>query len=299
LRAVERTDVIIAGVNKAGTTSLYVSLAEHPDVAPSAIKETKYFLPARYGRPLQPRAVWDEYFAGRSAPVRLEATPSYFYGGEAVAREMQRVLVNPQIVVVLREPVARAISFFEYQKTRLRFSAELTIEEYLAAADALTDADVADPDNEKYMAVRGGRYADVLPQWWDVFGVERVHLVWFEDLVRDGPTVLADVAVRVGLDPAGLPDALRSENRTTAYRNPRLQSLALRFNDGAERWLRRMPGVKRAVRAAYFKLNGRSTDRPAVSEATRAELARRFEDPNRRLAELLDGAGITPPSWSR
>ena len=47
--AVERTDAIIAGVNKAGTTSLFVSLSTHPDVAPSSIKETGYFLP----RPLR------------------------------------------------------------------------------------------------------------------------------------------------------------------------------------------------------------------------------------------------------
>ncbi len=293
----ERTDVVIAGVNKAGTTSLYVSLSEHPDVAPSAIKETKYFLPVRYGRPLQPRAVWDEYFDGRPEPVRLEATPSYFYGGAAVAREMQRVLVNPQIVLVLREPVARAISFFEYQKTRLRFPVETTIEEYLDQADGLRDADFGDPDNEKFMAVRGGFYADWLPAWWEEFGPARVHLVWFEDLLRDGPGVLADVATRVGLDPGGLPAELRSENRTTAFRNPKLQSLALWFNDGSERWLRRVPGVKRAVRAAYFKINGRPAEKPAVGDATRAALAERFVEPNQRLAELLDDAGIPRPAW--
>ena len=90
----ERTDAVIAGVNKAGTTSLFVSLSEHPDVAPSAVKETRYFLPARYGRPLEPVERWEEYFSGRREPVRLEATPSYFYGGAAVARAMQEVLVR-------------------------------------------------------------------------------------------------------------------------------------------------------------------------------------------------------------
>ena len=90
----DRTDVVIAGVNKAGTTSLFVSLAEHPDVAPSAIKETRYFLPARYGDPLPPRQQWEQYFTS-DAPVRLEATPSYFYGGAAVATAMTSVLTEP------------------------------------------------------------------------------------------------------------------------------------------------------------------------------------------------------------
>ena len=91
-----RTDAIIAGVNKAGTTSLFVSLSTHPDVAPSSIKETRFFLPARYGQPLPPAAEWDAYFADAGdRPVHLEATPSYFYGGAAVAEAMRTRLVDP------------------------------------------------------------------------------------------------------------------------------------------------------------------------------------------------------------
>ena len=162
--AVERTDAIIAGVNKAGTTSLFVSLSTHPDVAPSSIKETRYFLPPRYGEPLAPASVWDGYFAhSGDRAVHLEASPSYFYGTEAVASAMRDRLVNPHVVVVLREPVSRALSFFTYQKVRLRFPADYPIEEYLAAADRLGPDDFRDPDNERYMAFRGGCYADFLP----------------------------------------------------------------------------------------------------------------------------------------
>lgn len=291
-------DAIIAGVNKAGTTSLFVSLSEHPDVVPSAIKESRYFLPARYGRPLAPTAEWDHLFAADDRPVRLEATPSYFYGGAAMATAMRSVLTNPRIVLVLREPVARAISFFEYQKIRLRFPADMTIERYLEQVDALADADFADPDNEKYMAVRGGRYADWLPEWWEVLGRAAVKIVWFEDLVTDGDAVLRDVATWLGIDPAGLSDAgLRSENRTTPFRNARLQRLALWFNDGSERVLRRMPGVKRRLRSWYFALNGKAKDASGVTDAVRADLARRFVEPNARLVGLLADAGLALPSW--
>jgi hypothetical protein len=296
---VERVDAIIAGVNKAGTTSLFVSLSEHPDVVASAIKETRYFLPARYGESVEPTSVWTRYFAAApERPVRLEATPSYFYGGAAVARAMAEVLERPRIVLVLREPVARAISFFEYQKVRLRFPPELGLEEYLAAVDALGDAVGADPETEKYMAVAGGRYADWLPEWWDVLGRDAVKLVWFEDLVTDGATVVRDVAAWLGLDPDRLAaPGLRSENRTTAFRHARLQRFALWCNDTAERWLRRAPGFKRWLRSIYFRVNGKARTGPEVSEATRAALARRFDAPNARLAALLDDAGIARPPW--
>jgi hypothetical protein len=293
-----RADAVIAGVNKAGTTSLFVSLSAHPDVAPSAIKETGYFLPARYGRPLEPFSVYEDYFRDAGdRPVHLEATPSYFYGGAAVADEIERTLADPHVLVVLREPVARAISFFTYQKVRLRFPAEMPISEYLAQADRLTVADFDDPANEKYMAFRGGCYADFLPDWLDRFGTRRLRVVWFEELVAHQTPVLASVAEWLGLDPDRFPeDALSSENRTTGYRNAQLQRLALAGNDRLERVLRRHPEMKRKLRSFYYRLNGSPT-RDQVPPAVRDELAARYREPNARLAHQLEAAAIPLPAW--
>jgi Sulfotransferase domain len=293
-----RTDAVIAGVNKAGTTSLFVSLSTHPDVAPSAIKETRYFLPARYGQPLEPFSVYERYFADTpERPLRLEATPSYFYGGAAVAEQMAAALTNPRIIVVLREPVSRAISFFTYQKVRLRFPEELTFEEYLAAADELGDDDFRDPANEKYMAFRGGCYADFLPAWHDVFGREGLNIVWFEELVAEQASVVDGVATWLGLDAGRFPTtASSSENRTTGFKNKALQRFALKANDRLERVLRRHPDAKRKLRALYYKLNGRAAQ-DDVSDAVRRELATRYCEPNARLAMQLDAAGIALPTW--
>ena len=294
----ERADAVIAGVNKAGTTSLFVSLSTHPDVAPSAIKETGYFLPARYGQPLEPFTVYQEYYRDAGdRPVHLEATPSYFYGGRAVAERIEQDLVDPHVILVLREPVARAISFFTYQKIRLRFPSEMPITEYLAQADRLTTADFADPENEKYMAFRGGCYADFLPDWLDVFGTRRLHVGWFEELVADQTPVLASVAEWLGLDPARFPDnALSSENRTTGYKSAQFQRLALAGNDRLERIFRRHPEMKRKIRSLYYRLNGTVT-RDQIPPAVRDELAARFREPNTRLARQLEAASIPLPSW--
>jgi hypothetical protein len=293
-----RTDAVIAGVNKAGTTSLFVTLSTHPDVAPSAIKETRYFLPARYARPLEPFAKYQDYFRGAGdRPVRLEATPSYVYGGRAVAEKMRALLTNPRVIVVLREPVSRAISFFTYQKIRLRFPADKSFAEYLAEADRLTDADFLDPDNEKYMAFRGGCYADYLPDWFDVLGRDRVQVLWFEQLVRDPATVVDPLARWLGLDPARFPDdAFSSENRTTGFKNKAFQNFALKANDRLERLLRRHPDTKRKLRAFYYRLNGRSTDE-VIPDTLRLELAARYREPNTRLAALLSTTGAALPSW--
>src|SRR5262249_22549833 len=158
-----------------------------------------------------PPGVWDGYFAGAPAgAVRLEATPSYFYGGAAVARAMDEHVERLHVIVILREPVARAGSFFSYQKVRLRFPAGLPTSECLATGDRLTPGDCCDPDNEKFMAVPGSRYADYLPDWIDVLGPARLSIVYFEDLVGDPGRVLGSLAGRLAIDPDAFPEAALS-----------------------------------------------------------------------------------------
>lgn len=291
-------DVIIAGVNKAGTTSLFVALSEHPQVAPSAVKETQYFTPVRYGRPVESPAVYEGYFAGlEGRRARLEATPSYFYGGAPLARLVDETLSNPRVILVLREPVGRAISFFQFQKTRLRIPEELSIEDYLAHAANLSPADFLDPANERYFAVGGGCYADFLAAWLERFAPDRLLLLSFEDLTADPERVLQETATWLGLDPDLLPDAsLAAENRTAAFKSRKLQRLALGVNDRFERFLRRHPRVKRPVRALYWRFNGRMA-RNQVSDDVRRELVEQFREPNERLAAQLRAAGLALPPW--
>jgi Sulfotransferase domain len=291
-------NAIIAGVNKAGTTSLFVTLAEHPDIAAASVKETKYFLPARWGQPLDPRAVYETYWdhAG-AAPLRLEATPAYFSGGPALVTKVREVCGAPKIVVVLREPVSRLLSYFAFQQARLRIPEAMTLDEYLAHADALSEDDFHDPDHEVYFGARGGVYADYLPDWAAEFGADLLVL-FFDDLVLRPAETVARATAFLGVDPARLADAgLSSENRTTGFRSTRFQRVALDVNDRFEPFLRRHHGLKRRLRGAYFRLNGRALP-VAVSDAERATLTARYAEPNARLAEQLAAFGVADlPPW--
>jgi len=291
-------NAIIAGVNKAGTTSLFVTLAEHPDIAPASVKETKYFLPARWGEPLDARAVYETYWdhAG-TAPVRLEATPAYFSGGRALVAKVREVCGAPKIVVVLREPVSRLLSYFAFQQARLRIPETMTLDEYLAQADARSVDDFRDPDNEVYFGARGGVYADYLPDWSGEFDSDLLVL-FFDDLVARPDDTVARTLSFLGVGTDGLAAAgLSSENRTTGFRSSRFQRVALDVNDRFEPFLRRHHALKRRLRNTYFRLNGRPLP-VVVSEGERAALAARYAEPNARLTDQLTALGVTDlPTW--
>jgi hypothetical protein len=290
---------VIAGVEKAGTTSLFRALSGHPRIAPSSVKETRYFQPILYGRELAPITEYDACFTGaRADQIRLEATPRYFYGGAPLADRVCDVLgSDAAVIVVLREPVARFESFFDFQKARLRIPSDLTAADYLEHAEAMTDQDFRDPARHAWFGFRGGCYADWLPAWHEAFGA-RLLLTYFEDLLPEPASTLRTIATFLGIDPDAFSSyELPSENVTTGFRRAGFQRFALGINDRFERFLRRHYKVKERLRSLYYRVNGGVARRESVDATVRAELTRRYEEPNRRLAGQLRAMQQPLPSW--
>ena len=293
-----RTDAIIAGVNKAGTTSLFVSLSTHPDVAPSSIKETRFFLPrvtaSRCRRPPSGTPTSPTPATGPCTSRRRRRTST-------AARPSPRRCATGWSIRTCwsccASPVSRAISFF-------------TLPEDPAALPRRL------PDHR---LPRRGRPAHRrrLPRsrQREVHGVPRRVLRRLPPglarrarhrprahhrlrrLVGEQVATLHDTATWLGLDPARFPaDALSSENRTTGYKSQGLPAGRARRQRQARARAAAPPDIKRRLRAFYYRLNGRPAEEH-IPDSVRAELAARYEEPNARLAQQLDAAGIALPGW--
>lgn len=131
-------NLFVVGQMRAGTTSVFSWLEQHPDVWTSDPKEPHWFaFPDRapsYTGPgdqqLNDRIVWrgDEYralfAAGADASYRAEASAMYLHLPEALdrlldARPEERA-EDARFVVLLRDPVERAISAHSFNRMRER-----------------------------------------------------------------------------------------------------------------------------------------------------------------------------------
>ena len=75
------SNLFVAGVPKAGTTSLFRYLALHPDIHPSNPKEPGYFHPFKIKEMASGLESYQKCFSGYSEQkYAMEATPGYFYG---------------------------------------------------------------------------------------------------------------------------------------------------------------------------------------------------------------------------
>jgi hypothetical protein len=132
--------LVIAGVQKAGTTALLALLATHPFIVPSVKKETHFF--DRFGArgaswylSLMPPLTDNSGGSLPPSPLVIEATPAYVLGLDT-ASGLASATAPPRVLVILRDPTSRAWSEYNMKLRRIKtqVSLETTAAESLPAA---------------------------------------------------------------------------------------------------------------------------------------------------------------------
>lgn len=194
-----RPDLVIAGVQKGGTTPFFRFLSSHPQVMRGLVKESHYF-DRHYSRgPVWYRALYPFKASKRrqekrlGLPVRvMDATPDYVFDPRAPAR-IARDLPDARFVIFLRDPVSRAYS--NYHMMVAREYETLSFEEAIRSEEERTEGEwekmLSDPDYISHPIRLFGylarsRYADQLERWFEHIPRERTLVVRSED-ARDDP----------------------------------------------------------------------------------------------------------------
>ena len=210
-------DFVIIGAQKAGTTSLFRYLVEHPDVVGPAEKEVHFF-DGRYDRgmgwyrsrfPL--RAALEKGARNGRRKLTFEASP-YYLAHPFVAARMHEHLPEAKLVVLLRDPVERAWSHYRDNVSR-GTEPKPFLEALRAEPDRLRPglANIArgldpGPEYRNFGYVERGKYAAQLTGWFAVYPREQFLVVESRDLFDDSAAAYARVLAFVGLDvPQQLP----------------------------------------------------------------------------------------------
>jgi hypothetical protein len=185
---------VIIGAQRAGTTSLYQHLLQHPQVHPPLRKEVQ-FLSVHWDRGLP---WYHRHFpvARRAEQRTCEASPYYLFHPAAPVRAAA-ALPDARFIALLREPSARALSHFAHN--RANGVEPLSVEDALAAEHDRLDADRDGSAHRLYSYVARGLYAEQVTRWRDAVG-DRLLVLLSDDLFRDPRQTFDRVQAFVGLD---------------------------------------------------------------------------------------------------
>ena len=114
-----KVDFFIVGAPKAGTTSLYHYLSEHPQVEMSSQKEPDYFSDKAihqqgmyYGKNrVNTLDKYESLFVQKEGVVYGEGSVSYLFY-DNVAEDIKKYNPNAKIIIMLRNPIERAFSHY-------------------------------------------------------------------------------------------------------------------------------------------------------------------------------------------
>jgi hypothetical protein len=196
---------LLIGAQRAGTTSLYAQLVRHPQVLPSLRKEVQYFTlhHARGEAWYRAHFPTERALAARRA-VCGEATPYYLFHPLAPERA-HHLLPDVRLLVVLREPVARAFSHYQHSRARgretLGFEAALEREAERLAAEGERPGFA----HQHFSYFARGLYAEQLRRWLAWYPREHLLVLRFEELEADPQACVARSVAFLGLAPAALP----------------------------------------------------------------------------------------------
>jgi hypothetical protein len=203
---------VIIGAQRAGTTSLYHYLVQHPCVAPPLRKEVHFFDFAYDNGPdwylahfptIMDRAL-HRFFKG-SCYVTGEASPYYLFHPHVPAR-LAELLPGAKLIVMIRNPADRAISHYHRERMKGREPLSLVeaieCEERRLAAEA--EARVPDPlfqgsEHHRHSYLARGRYAEQLGRWLRHFPREQICVVPAEHLFRDPAQTYRSILEFLGL----------------------------------------------------------------------------------------------------
>jgi hypothetical protein len=295
-------DLFIVGAPKCGTTSLYEWLRGHAEVFMAPFKEPCYFArdlaletSGYYFRYGEDRERYLALFADAGPAKRLgEASTRYLYSRDApglIAAEAP----DPRIVVMLRNPVDMMASLHAH---KLASGTEdlADFEEALAAEEDRRSGRRLPRDSNPLLSTYRdrARFGEQLARWFDVFGRERVHVMIFEDVVRDPAAHFESLLKFLDVDPTFRPASFAAHNPAHGSRARLVGSLARSRPVQFAMWrllptaigdLRTLELTRRLAHSRFFRrrISGKTHVRVDLRRRLEAELLPDVE----RLSALL------------
>ncbi|GIX29997.1 MAG: deacetylase sulfotransferase [Porticoccaceae bacterium] len=235
-------DFLVVGVQKGGTTALHHYLDLHPDILLPRAKELHFFDDERRWKGLHclsgigfynclaerdpARLAWLAARHSSGEAVKGEITPIYLYWQPCLAR-IQRYHRAIRLVVLLRNPIERAISHYRMERARGNESLPL-LSALLRERERLASQPLA--QHRIFSYVHRGFYSLQLERLWRFFPREQTLVCLSEELEGARTETLNRICRFLGVSPiydATLAPFLTPRHRSTLPLEPSQEALTL------------------------------------------------------------------------
>ena len=191
-----RLNFLIVGAEKAGTTALFAYLRRLPGVYMPPNKELNFFdRDHRYGNGSDFCCLHRWFLFAPNDAILGEATPTYLMNPRCFRRIFD---YNPaiKVIAILRSPVRRAHSAWNYRRVRFRDQRDFMT---AVRVEVESGADVRVARENKYRYIGAGYYSAQIREARRVLPPQNLMLIKYEDFKRNQITHVRAAASFIGV----------------------------------------------------------------------------------------------------
>jgi len=217
---------IIVGAPKAGTTSLYHYLSEHPQVFMSEPKEVNFFSRAEiedqglYYQDFKAKDLndYEKLFEGGVGKKAIgEGSVSYLFYPET-PQKIKDILPDVKTIILLRDPLSRGYSHY-----LMDFRLGLVDLTYDEIAFKKVKHKKMDLYYQQYVEL--GLYYEQVKRYFDIFGKNQVKIYLQEDLRNDPDSLIDNLYDYLEIDKTFTPNTDQEHNAFSMPKNGLIQKL--------------------------------------------------------------------------
>jgi hypothetical protein len=182
---------------KSGTTSLYEYLCQHPDIIPAKEKELQFFSKRFKKGLLWYKSQFPSLLSQNQKGITGEGDPYYLFHPHAPKR-IYETMPHVKLIVLLRDPVDRAFSHYNYINRRIKGSFEEAIKKEIEGIQKerkkmLKGENYISTFYRDYSFLSRGKYIEQLMAYEKYFNRKQILVLKSEDLFKDPQKVVNQV----------------------------------------------------------------------------------------------------------
>ena len=210
-------NTFIIGIQKAGTTTLDDWLAQHPQIyCYESLKDVMLFYRFKTTEEILQR-MEKEPVPYKGQPVVLQSAVNYIFYPQFLEK-LSQMSPSAKLIVILRNPVDRAVSSYSYFTKMLRETRGIE-EAVLYEPKEIREFS---KDNSDFTYIEHGFYAKQIKDCYQYFSKDQLLVLDYDDLAQNPQKLLRQIFSFLNIDENFQPD-LTPKNVTGSVKNQYLQ----------------------------------------------------------------------------